>query len=60
MLAANERVMNADEEHQERSREWIPFQRIWTPMQSRMNEESRRMTFMAASPIARAMFSAKL
>jgi hypothetical protein len=30
-----------------------PFHKIWTPMQTRMNEERRMMTFMADSPSAR-------
>jgi hypothetical protein len=41
-----------------RSRALSPFHRIWTPMQTRMNDERRIITFIAESPSVRAMRSA--
>ena len=40
------------------SRALTPFHRIWTPMHSRMNDDSRMMTFIAVSPSTRATPSA--
>ena len=42
-----------------RSSALMPFHRIWTPMQTRMNDDNRLMTFMAVSPSAVPMRSAK-
>src|SRR5262249_20907254 len=42
-----------------RSSALTPFQTIWTPIHNRMNEDKRRMTFIAVSPSARASDSAK-
>lgn len=41
-----------------RSSALTPFHIIWTPMQTRMKDDMRKMTFIAESPSARPMRSA--